>query len=155
MCNSSISSIKFFGLIEIVAVFRDNQLSPMMFPTVINKIGTPYNQAYVLTEINDIGQQVVYILNNEIEYDDYKIVCEKIVEDNIQRLEDLFTELQDDLNLNFKCRLKKVIKENNNGSLNNKYMEDIKYHILNISKRNKKEINEYLDKFENELIISN
>ena len=54
---------------EIVAVFRDNQLSPMMFPTVINKIGTLYNQAYVLTEINDIGQQVVDILNNEIEYE--------------------------------------------------------------------------------------
>tara|TARA_Y100001958_G_C21233603_1_gene559672 strand:- start:731 stop:2362 length:1632 start_codon:yes stop_codon:yes gene_type:complete len=54
---------------EIVAVFRDNQLSPMMFPTIINKIGTLYNQAYVLTEINDIGQQVVDILNNEIEYE--------------------------------------------------------------------------------------
>nr|BCU99829.1 MAG: hypothetical protein CM15mV30_1270 [uncultured marine virus] len=37
--------------------------------TVINKIGTLYNQAYVLTEINDIGQQVVDILNNEIEYE--------------------------------------------------------------------------------------
>ena len=124
---------------------------PELIKIIHNK---PYN--YNIFQPN-INKKTLAFLNknNEIEYDDYKIVCEKIVEDNIQRLEDLFTELQDDLNLNFKSRLKKVIKENNNGSLNNKYMEDIKYHILNISKRNKKEINEYLDKFENEKINSN
>ena len=40
-----------------------------MFPTVINQMSSHYNQAYVLVEVNDIGQQVSDILNNEIEYE--------------------------------------------------------------------------------------
>lgn len=54
---------------EIVCTYKNNEISPMMYPTMINKMGTHYNDAYVLVEVNDIGQQVSDILNSEIEYE--------------------------------------------------------------------------------------
>ena len=53
---------------KIVCKYKSNDISPLMFPTVINQMSSHYNQAYVLVEVNDIGQQVSDILNNEIEY---------------------------------------------------------------------------------------
>ncbi len=54
---------------KVVSKFRDNKLSPLLFPTIINKVATDYNKALVLIEINDIGQQVADILHNELEYE--------------------------------------------------------------------------------------
>ena len=54
---------------KIVCKYKSNDISPLMFPTVINQMSSHYNQAYVLVEVNDIGQQVSDILNNEIEYE--------------------------------------------------------------------------------------
>ena len=54
---------------KIVATFRNNMISPMVLPTIINAIGKFYNEAQCLVEINDIGQQVVDILHNDYEYD--------------------------------------------------------------------------------------
>ena len=52
-----------------VAVYRNNNISPMVYPTVIHRIAKNYNNAYILVEINDIGGQVVDILHSEFEYD--------------------------------------------------------------------------------------
>jgi hypothetical protein len=41
----------------------------MLYPEIIAKVGAEFNNAYVLVETNDIGQQVVDILHSEIEYD--------------------------------------------------------------------------------------
>jgi hypothetical protein len=41
----------------------------MIYPQVVKTIGDKYNQAYVLVEINDIGEQVANILYYEFEYE--------------------------------------------------------------------------------------
>jgi hypothetical protein len=52
-----------------VAKFRDKEISPLLFPTLVFNAGTAYNNAYVLVEINDIGQQIADIIHHELEYD--------------------------------------------------------------------------------------
>lgn len=54
---------------RIVAKYRNNIISPMLFPNVIATIGKKYNNAYVLVEVNDIGAQVSDILHYDLEYD--------------------------------------------------------------------------------------
>ena len=54
---------------KVVAKYRNNKIAPMLYPNVIAKVGQDYNNAFVLIENNDIGGQVVEILNEEIEYD--------------------------------------------------------------------------------------
>ena len=54
---------------KIVAKYRNNKISPLLYPTVIHKVSKDYNSAYVLVEINDIGQQVADIIHNDLEYE--------------------------------------------------------------------------------------
>ena len=54
---------------KLVAKYRDNKIAPMLFPNIVAKVGNEYNKAYILVEINDIGQQVADILHMELEYD--------------------------------------------------------------------------------------
>ena len=58
---------------KMVAKYRDNRISPMLYPSVIYKIGKEYNDAYVLVEINS-SEQVADILYNEYEYDNILMV---------------------------------------------------------------------------------
>jgi hypothetical protein len=57
-----------------VAVFRDNTISPLLYPNVIHNIGNKYNQAHVLIEVNDIGSQVADTLHYDLEYENIMIV---------------------------------------------------------------------------------
>jgi len=52
-----------------VARYRNNKLPLLFFPTVIYSIGKRYNEAFVLVETNNIGQQVVDILHYDLEYE--------------------------------------------------------------------------------------
>lgn len=52
-----------------VAKYRNNKLPLLFFPTVIYSIAKKYNEAYVLIETNNIGQQVVDILHYDLEYE--------------------------------------------------------------------------------------
>lgn len=52
-----------------VAVYRNNNISPLLFPNVISRIGEIYNMAYALIENNDSGGEVVNILNFDLEYE--------------------------------------------------------------------------------------
>lgn len=52
-----------------VATFYDNEISPLIYPNVIAKVGYDYNEAAVLIENNDIGAQVVKDLYHDIEYE--------------------------------------------------------------------------------------
>ena len=52
----------------VVAKYRNNEIKPMLFPTIINDVGKSYNDAFVLCEVNDIGDQVASILNYDMEY---------------------------------------------------------------------------------------
>ena len=54
---------------KIVAKYRNNKISPLLYPTVVHKVSRDYNNAYVLVEINDIGQQVADIIHNDLEYE--------------------------------------------------------------------------------------
>ena len=53
---------------KIVAKYRNNEIKPMMFPNIIYQVATKYNKAYVLCEVNDVGDQVAAILNYDMEY---------------------------------------------------------------------------------------
>ena len=54
---------------RIVAKFRDNELKPLIFPSKIYNIARAYNQAFVLIEVNDIGEQVANAMQFDLEYD--------------------------------------------------------------------------------------
>ena len=53
---------------KIVAKYRNNEIKPMLFPNIINDLARAYNNAYVLCEVNDVGDQVASILNYDLEY---------------------------------------------------------------------------------------
>ena len=54
---------------RIVAKFRDNTIKPLMFPQKIYHVARAYNQAFVLIEVNDIGEQVANAMQFDLEYD--------------------------------------------------------------------------------------
>ena len=53
---------------RVVAKYRNNEIKPMLFPSVIQEVGKQYNEAFVLCEVNDVGDQVASILNYDMEY---------------------------------------------------------------------------------------
>ena len=52
-----------------VCTYKDNNISPLVYPSIIKRVGDYYNQAFVLVEINDNGQQVVDSLFEDYEYE--------------------------------------------------------------------------------------
>ena len=54
---------------RVVAKYRDNEIKPLMFPQKIHTVAQAYNQAFVLVEANDIGEQVANALQFDLEYD--------------------------------------------------------------------------------------
>ena len=54
---------------RVVAKYRDNEIKPMLFPSVIMDVALAYNEAFVLCEVNDIGDQVASILQYDLEYE--------------------------------------------------------------------------------------
>ena len=57
-----------------VAKYRSNKLPLLFFPTIIYSVASKYNEAFVLIETNNVGQQVVDILHYDLEYENvYKI----------------------------------------------------------------------------------
>lgn len=54
---------------RVVATYKNNRISPMVYPQIIRTIGDKYNQAFVLVEVNDIGEQVANILYHDYEYE--------------------------------------------------------------------------------------
>ena len=53
---------------RVVAKYRNNTIKPMLFPNVIWELARKYNEAFVLCEVNDIGDQVAAILQYDLEY---------------------------------------------------------------------------------------
>ena len=54
---------------KVVATYRDNEIKPMLFPSVIMDVALGYNEAFCLCEVNDIGDQVASILQYDLEYE--------------------------------------------------------------------------------------
>ena len=67
------SALSVFDITEIpykqVAKYRDNTISPMLYPNIIYQIGMQYNTAWTMVEINDVGQQVAETLHFDLEYE--------------------------------------------------------------------------------------
>ncbi len=53
---------------RVVAKYRNNEIKPMLFPSVIEEVGKNYNEAFVICEVNDVGDQVASILQYDLEY---------------------------------------------------------------------------------------
>jgi len=69
-----------FNLIDIsvrpfaqVAVYRNNTISPILFPNVIYKFAKVYNDAYVVIESNDQGSVVCNGLYHDLEYENMHV----------------------------------------------------------------------------------
>ena len=54
---------------KVVAKYRNNEIKPMLFPSIIYEVAKGYNDAWLLIEVNDIGDQVASILHFDLEYD--------------------------------------------------------------------------------------
>jgi len=62
---------------KIVAKYRNNEIKPIVFPNILKKVAEHYNKAYVLIEINDLGQQVADAMQFELEYDNMMMVTQR------------------------------------------------------------------------------
>jgi len=69
-----------FNLIDIsvrpfaqVAVYRNNTISPILFPNIIYKYAKLYNDAYVVIESNDQGSVVCNGLYHDLEYENMHV----------------------------------------------------------------------------------
>ena len=54
---------------KIVGKYKNNEIKPMIFPNVIYQIAKSYNNAFILVEVNDIGDQVASIIHFDLEYE--------------------------------------------------------------------------------------
>jgi hypothetical protein len=62
---------------KMVAMFKNNLISPMVFPTAIYVAAKQYNNAYVMVELNDMGEAVANSLHSELEYANMIFVSHK------------------------------------------------------------------------------
>ena len=58
---------------EQVAVYRNNTISPLLFPDIIYKYANVYNEAYVIIEANDQGGVVCNGLYHDLEYENMHV----------------------------------------------------------------------------------
>jgi len=56
-----------------VACYRNNMISPILFPDIIHKWAKRYNEAYVIIESNDAGSVVANGLYYDIEYENMHV----------------------------------------------------------------------------------
>jgi len=56
-----------------VAVYRNNTISPILFPNIIYKYAKVYNEAYVVVEANDQGSVVCNGLYHDLEYENVHV----------------------------------------------------------------------------------
>ena len=54
---------------RIVGKYRNNEIKPLLFPNVIHDVAKAYNNAYVMIEVNDIGEQVATAMQYDLEFD--------------------------------------------------------------------------------------
>ena len=54
---------------RLVAKYRNNEIKPMLFPDIIVRTAKTYNNAWILCEVNDIGDQVASIVFYDMEYE--------------------------------------------------------------------------------------
>tara|TARA_B100000575_G_C23088728_1_gene627570 strand:- start:16 stop:1278 length:1263 start_codon:yes stop_codon:yes gene_type:complete len=158
--NNVIVNVNPFGKEDLSFITREEKLrilnkQYMGVPELIKLIHEqPCNQNFYIPNIN---KKSLVFLNEEkeIEYDNYDNICEKVVEKNINRLDTFFEELESEFKTNIKQKIEKILNKNNLGELNEKYSNSIKYYIINVAKRNKKTIENYLERIDKEIQEAN
>lgn len=54
---------------KLVGKYRNNTIKPMLYPDIITQVARRYNDAWILCEVNDIGDQVASIIYYDNEYE--------------------------------------------------------------------------------------
>ena len=54
---------------KVVGKYRNNTIKPMLYPDIIVQVAKKYNNAWILCEVNDIGDQVASIIFYDMEYE--------------------------------------------------------------------------------------
>lgn len=54
---------------KVVASYKNNAISPLLYPNVVYQMSKHFNNAYILVETNDIGEQIANILQHDLEYE--------------------------------------------------------------------------------------
>ncbi len=62
---------------KVVAKYRNNEIKPMLFPNIIEPVAKAYNNAWLLIEVNDIGDQIANILHFDLEYDNILMCAQR------------------------------------------------------------------------------
>jgi len=120
-------------------------------PELIKTIHShPENRNFFLPNIN---KNIVAYLNdnNEIQYDNRNEICQQIIDNNIDRLDDFFYEFKNDIKSTMKDRIEKIIDKNQENSNHDKYFNEVNLFLLKISKKHRKDLNVYLDKLEQKM----
>lgn len=76
VCRGKEQDYSTFSIIDIstkpffhAAVYRNNAISPILFPQILEKYGKLYNMAYIVIENNDQGSLTCYGLHHDLEYE--------------------------------------------------------------------------------------
>jgi len=54
---------------KLIGKYRSNTIKPMLFPDIIVNVAKKYNSAWILAEVNDIGDQVASLIYYDMEYE--------------------------------------------------------------------------------------
>lgn len=70
-----------------VATYRENDISPFVYPNIVLKVATQYNNAFVLVENNDMGAVVASVLNYDLEYENLINAKDDILDNSNKKYE--------------------------------------------------------------------
>jgi hypothetical protein len=62
---------------RVVAKYRNNEIKPLLFPSIIEQTAKAYNKAHILVEVNDIGAQISDALHFDLEYENVLMTTQK------------------------------------------------------------------------------
>lgn len=157
--NNNITVINPFGQEDLSFLTNEDKKEILMkrfmgVPELIKRVHShPSNKNFYLPNVN---KKVMAFLNNDnkIEYDGYSDICNQIIDNNIDRFDDIFTEIGSKFSKSIKNKIQEVIEENNkNEDINSKYTEDIKYYLMNWSKEIKEHLTNYVNEMRDKLKI--
>ena len=158
--NNTINNINIkinpFGKEDITFLTSDDKITILErmlngVPELIKKLHNhPTNRNFFLPNVN---KNVIAYLNedNEIQYDSKNDFCQQLIDDNIERLDDFFNEFKTKIKTNMLKRIEKIMDNNQTDTNHSKYFKDVNLFILNISKKNRKELDTYFNTLDNKV----
>ena len=62
---------------RVVALYKNNEVKPFVFPNIISQTAKAYNEAHTLIEVNDLGQSIAEAMHYELEYPNILMTTQK------------------------------------------------------------------------------